>query len=165
MPERVWKVRVDQPLMAAFTLIKEKDISAVPVVDEFGVIKGGWKEKKLNNKKKTFASLSFPHVHLSYNLFLIQPFLILALCLSLSFFSPPCPMDAGNISARDVRLIITSPKVYKLLHMPISVYLEVVSEGEFETRTCPCSANLPCLAIALSVCRRRREFGHHMQAD
>ena len=35
----------------------------------------------------------------------------------------------GNISARDSRLIATSAKVYKLLNMPISVYLDVVSEG------------------------------------
>lgn len=73
-PEKVYTVRRDRPLMEAFTIIKERNISAIPVVDEAGVIK-------------------------------------------------------GNISARDVRLIATSAKIYKLLHMPISVYLDVVSEG------------------------------------
>lgn len=104
MPERVWKVRVDQPLMAAFTLIKEKDISAVPVVDEFGVIK-------------------------------------------------------GNISARDVRLIITSPKVYKLLHMPISVYLEVVSEGaENSAITCKPTDTLAEVISQLVASRIHRTY-------
>ena len=32
-------------------------------------------------------------------------------------------------SARDVRLIVQSTKIYKLLNMPLRVYLEVVSEG------------------------------------
>ena len=35
----------------------------------------------------------------------------------------------GNISARDVRLLVNSQKVYKLLNMPIRVYLDVISDG------------------------------------
>jgi len=35
----------------------------------------------------------------------------------------------GNISARDVRLVALAKEVYRLLNMPISVYLDVVNNG------------------------------------
>lgn len=73
-PARVWKVTKDQPLKRAFLMIRDYNISAVPIVDEHGAIR-------------------------------------------------------GNVSARDVRLIVQSSKIYKLLNMPLRVYLDVVSEG------------------------------------
>lgn len=42
------------------------------------------------------------------------------------------PIDGtirGNVSARDVRLIASSNKIYKLLNMPLRSYLDVVSDG------------------------------------
>ncbi len=74
-PARVFSVTTEDKLRKAFQLIKENDISAVPVVDPVtGAIK-------------------------------------------------------GNISARDARLLVSSSKIYKLLNMPIRVYLDVVSDG------------------------------------
>ena len=75
VPALVHCVTTDDKLRSAFHLIKQFDVSAVPIVD---------------------ASTS---------------------------------KIRGNISARDVRLVATSSKVYKLLNMPISVYLDVVSDG------------------------------------
>eukprot|EP00049_Salpingoeca_infusionum_P000770 m.42280 g.42280 ORF g.42280 m.42280 type:complete len:463 (+) comp10669_c0_seq3:338-1726(+) len=78
----LFSVHVSDPLKSAFQLIKERDISGVPVLDDSGSI-------------------------------------------------------CGNISARDVRLIVTSSKIFKLLNMPIQTYLEVVNDGvEHSAITC-----------------------------
>jgi CBS domain-containing protein len=44
----------------------------------------------------------------------------------------------GNISARDVRLIVNSSKIYKLFNMSIRAYLDVVNAGK-ETAAVTCS--------------------------
>lgn len=85
---RLYTVTVEQPLKDAFKLIKERDISAVPVVDDQGKI-------------------------------------------------------VGNISARDVRLIVSSAKIYKLLNMSIKAYLDVVNSGVENSAIC-CSPGLFC---------------------
>jgi len=72
---RLFTVNINQPLREAFRLIRDKDISAVPVVQDDGRI-------------------------------------------------------CGNISARDVRLIVSSSKIYKLLDMSIKAYLDVVTAGK-----------------------------------
>jgi len=85
-PTRVYSVNTEDSLRTAFRLIKEYDVSAVPVIDS-----------------KTGA-----------------------IC--------------GNVSARDVRLIATSNKIYKLLNMPLRVYLDVVSDGAMNSAiTCSVS--------------------------
>lgn len=88
-PARVFSVTTDDHLRKAFQLIKEYDISAVPVVD------------------------------------------------------PATGAIKGNISARDARLLVSSTKVYKLLNMPIRVYLDVISDGaENSAITCNASDTL-----------------------
>lgn len=79
----VLSVTENQPLQDAFDLIRQHDVSAVPVLDGEGRIK-------------------------------------------------------GNVSARDARLIVSSTKIYKLLKMPVSTYLDVVTDGsQFSAITCP----------------------------
>jgi len=85
-PSAVFTVTTEDPLKKAFHLIKEKDVSAIPVVDAVtGAIR-------------------------------------------------------GNISARDVRLIVNSNKIYKLLNMPIRVYLDVVAGDSQENSAITCLA-------------------------
>lgn len=74
-PARVVSAKKTNTLMEAFDLIRQNNVSAVPVVDD-------------NNKV------------------------------------------LGCVSGRDVRLIINSTKIYKLLRLPLSTYLSVVTEGQ-----------------------------------
>jgi HSP20 family molecular chaperone IbpA/CBS domain-containing protein len=81
---RIITVTTEDPLKKAFDLIRDMDVSAVPVVD------------------------------------------------------PATQKIKGNISARDVRLIVSSTKVYKLLNMPIRVYLDVVAGDSSENSAITC---------------------------
>eukprot|EP00045_Choanoeca_perplexa_P006181 m.52412 g.52412 ORF g.52412 m.52412 type:complete len:467 (+) comp13501_c0_seq1:65-1465(+) len=76
-------INVNHPLKEAFQLIRDNNISAVPVVEDDGTI-------------------------------------------------------CGNISARDVRLIVSSSKIYKLFGMSIRAYLDVVNAGR-ENKAVVCS--------------------------
>lgn len=65
----------------------------------------------------------------------------------------------GVVSARDVRLVATSAKLYKLLNMPISVYLDVVSDGaENSAITIKPNATLGDVIQALVSSRIHRIF-------
>jgi len=65
----------------------------------------------------------------------------------------------GNISARDVRLIVSSPKIYKLLNMPISAYLDVVCEGmENSAITCTADATMEDIIRRLVKSRIHRIY-------
>jgi len=87
-PKKVLSVKSSAKLKDAFDIIRDADVSAVPVLDESGVV-------------------------------------------------------IGNISARDVRYIVGSAKLYKLLKMPISTYLEVVTDGRVHSAiTCKPDATM-----------------------
>jgi len=100
----VISVMEDEPLRKAFELIAENNISAVPVIDSSGRIK-------------------------------------------------------GNVSARDVRLIVSSHKIYKLLNMPVSTYLAVVTDdSEHSAITCSTSDTLAQVISTLVMSRIHRVY-------
>jgi CBS domain-containing protein len=53
----------------------------------------------------------------------------------------------GNISARDARLIVSSNKIYKLLNLPISTYLDVVTGDHQENAAITCSPKETLAAV------------------
>eukprot|EP00051_Salpingoeca_urceolata_P026089 m.476029 g.476029 ORF g.476029 m.476029 type:complete len:392 (-) comp20409_c0_seq1:653-1828(-) len=100
---KVFSVTTDDPLAKAFELIRKHDVSAVPVVDETGAIK-------------------------------------------------------GNVSARDVRLVIPSSKVYKLLHLPVRNYLDVVTQKDNSAICCTPDNTLGEVILKMVVSRIHRVY-------